>query len=105
MAQQDARAVFDSLLTKTHVRHALYQPGNLRNKVPSVGPLSPRSPLSCAIVAHQRQALATVALLNGASEQLQAVYDRESSGLRSWTLPPGRISDVAARARFLGDVR
>jgi hypothetical protein len=36
MAQPSSQATFNSLLTKTHVQHALIQPGGRHNDLPTV---------------------------------------------------------------------
>lgn len=36
MAQPSSQAAFNSLLTKTHVQHALIQPGGRHNDLPTV---------------------------------------------------------------------
>lgn len=37
MHQERLRAVFDSLVSKTHVTHALIQPDDYHNDIPTVG--------------------------------------------------------------------
>ncbi|KAK0725326.1 hypothetical protein B0H67DRAFT_641768 [Lasiosphaeris hirsuta] len=85
MGQQQSRPVFDALLAKTHVQHALIQPDGVHNDAPT--------------------ALATVVFLRGTPDQLNAVYESEITELRAWAPSPLSITDVDNRTRFLGDIR
>ncbi|KAK3942050.1 hypothetical protein QBC46DRAFT_448146 [Diplogelasinospora grovesii] len=85
MGQEGCRAVFDSLLAKTHVGHALVQPDGSRNTIPTM--------------------LATVVLLGGTSDQLHAVYELKKAGLRSWQPSPRNIANEEDKICFLGDER
>ncbi|KAK0625331.1 hypothetical protein B0T17DRAFT_270311 [Bombardia bombarda] len=85
MGQHESRAVFDSLLAKTHVEHALLQPDGRHNDIP--------------------MALVTLLSIDGSPIQLQAVYESEKTGLGSWRPSPESITDEAGKTQFLGDVR
>ncbi|KAK3321653.1 hypothetical protein B0H66DRAFT_618640 [Apodospora peruviana] len=85
MGQQVSRTVFDSLLAKTHVEHALIQPDERHNNIPI--------------------ALATLVFLNATADQLRAVYESEGAELVSWSPSPENITDKETRAQFLGDER
>ncbi|KAK1831215.1 hypothetical protein QBC39DRAFT_372098 [Podospora conica] len=85
MAQPSTQATFNSLLTKTHVQHALIQPDGRHNDLPT--------------------GLATLLFLNSSPGELQAVYETESASLGAWTPSPRSITDETTRTRFLGDTR
>ncbi|GAB1317604.1 Oxidoreductase AflY [Madurella fahalii] len=85
MGQQGSRAAFDSLLAKTHVQHALVQPGGQHNDIPA--------------------AIATLLLLDGTPSHLQTVYESEEGHLTPWTPSPRCITDQEDSSQYLGDVR
>ncbi|KAK4096749.1 hypothetical protein N658DRAFT_480080 [Parathielavia hyrcaniae] len=80
-----SRAVFDSLLAKTHVQHALIQGGDRHNELPT--------------------ALATVFFLDAGPDRLQATYDSMKGSIAPWKPSPGSIADEETKEQFLGDVR
>ena len=51
------------------------------------------------------QALATLFLLDGTSDRLQATYDWMKGDLAPWEPSPRSIPDEDTRSRFLGDAR
>ncbi|KAK3896926.1 hypothetical protein C8A05DRAFT_39528 [Staphylotrichum tortipilum] len=85
MAQKSSRAVFDSLLTKTHVQHALIQPDGRHNEIPG--------------------ALATLLFLGATPDRLEAAYASIKDDLGPWEPSPRSIADEETKERFLGDAR
>ncbi len=85
MGQAESRAVFDNLITRNHVEHALALRDEQHNLVP--------------------MALATVVLLDGSPAQLRQVYYGMLGDLEPWTIAPETIADLGQRQQHLGDVR
>ncbi|KAM7221904.1 oxidoreductase AflY [Rhypophila decipiens] len=85
MGQNISRAALDGLLAKTHVEHALVQPDDNHNDIPT--------------------SLATVVYLDGTPDDLRATYESQQAGLLSWSPSPENITDKEGRAQFLGDER
>ncbi|KAK4157693.1 hypothetical protein C8A00DRAFT_29378 [Chaetomidium leptoderma] len=82
---QEPRVVFDRLLAKTHVQHALVQPGGRYNEIPS--------------------ALATLLFLDEEPCRFQATYDSMKGEMAPWGPSPRSIADEEAKSQFLGDDR
>ena len=101
MAKNDPRTVFDRLLAKTHVQHALIQPDGRHNEFPSVS----QDATLAAVPRLTSQALATLFLLDGMPDRLQATYDGMKGDLSPWEPSPRSIPDEDTRSRFLGDAR
>lgn len=51
------------------------------------------------------QALATLVFLDGRPDQLQAIYESESAGLKTWIPSPRSIYDEENKIRLLSDTR
>ncbi|KAK4231962.1 oxidoreductase AflY [Podospora fimiseda] len=85
MGQQTSRAVFDGVLTKTHVEHALVQQDGQHNDLPL--------------------ALATLLFLDGTPAMFHRLYELRKDRFSSWVPSPGSITDASTKLRFLGDTR
>ncbi|KAM7207986.1 oxidoreductase AflY [Naviculisporaceae sp. PSN 640] len=85
MGHNSSRAAFDGFLAKTHVEHALTQPDDSHNDLPTF--------------------LATAVFLDGTPDDLRAIYESQQSRLLSWSPSPENITDKEGRAQFLGDER
>jgi hypothetical protein len=101
MPSQGSRVVFDNLLAKTHVQHALVQLDGRYNELPAVSPPRARIlPPKLTI-----QDLATLLFLDETPDRLQATYSSVKRDLAPWKPSPRNIADEESKARFLGDVR
>ncbi|KAK3985621.1 oxidoreductase AflY [Cladorrhinum sp. PSN332] len=85
MGQQTSRTVFDGVLTKTHVEHALVQHDGQHNDLPL--------------------ALATLLFLDGTPDMFHSIYELRKDRFSSWVHSPGSIVDESTKLRFLGDTR
>lgn len=85
MGQQNSRVVFDGVLTKTHVEHALVQQDGQHNDLPL--------------------ALTTLLFLDGTLDMFHAIYELKKNRFSSWIPSPSSIVDEATKLRFLGDTR
>lgn len=117
MAQQkSSRAVFDSLLAKTHVQHALIQPDGRHNEIPGVSQVPvgmALPPLARWVGSHCpttntrccAQALAALLFLCATPDRLEAAYASMKDDLLPWEPSPRSIADEETKERFLGDAR
>jgi len=85
MGQQNSRVVFDGVLTKTHVEHALVQQDGQHNDLPL--------------------ALTTLLYLDGNLDMFHLIYELRKRRFSSWVPSPSSIVDEASKLRFLGDTR
>jgi hypothetical protein len=102
MPSQGSRVIFDNLLAKTHVQHALVQLDGQYNELPAVSPQRARiRPPKLTTT----QDLATLLFLDETPDRLQATYSSVKRDLAPWKPSPRNIADEESKARFLGDVR